>query len=238
MGKDIDMCGFIRYQAYRYIDIEYVGVKMQGVKISELTLRRLPKYRQYLIKLRKEGVEYTSASEISRELDVHHTQVRKDLQATGLRGIPKVGHRVEDLITGIEEFLNWNNTSDAFLVGVGHIGRALLNYEGFERVGIKIVAAFDIDPEITGTTILETPVFDLSKLVDLGNRLHTRVGIITTTPSAAQDVAEKMVEAGIIAIWNFTPVKLKLSENIIVENANIYPSLAVLSHRVAEYLKK
>jgi len=211
---------------------------MAGVKISELTLRRLPKYRQYLIKLRKEGVVHTSASEISRVLDVHHTQVRKDLQATGVRGIPKVGHLVEDLINGIEEFLNWNNVSDAFLVGVGHIGRALLNYEGFERVGIKIIAAFDINPEITGTTIFETPVFELDKIVDLGNRLHTRVGIITTSPSAAQSVAEKMVEAGMIAIWNFTPVKLELSEEIIIENVDIYPSLAVLSHRVAEYLKK
>lgn len=210
---------------------------MAEVKISELTLRRLPKYRQYLLKMRREGAEYTSASEISRVMDVHHTQVRKDLQITGVRGIPKVGHKVEELIVAIEDFLNWNNISDAFLVGCGNIGKAILNYDGFQRVGIKIVAAFDLNPEIIGEEIHERPVFPVEKISDLAQRMHVRIGIITTPASAAQDTANLLIESGIIGIWNFTPVKLEVPENIIVENADIYPSLAVLSHRVAEQLR-
>lgn len=211
---------------------------MQEVKVSELTLRRLPKYRQYLLKLQREGEEYTSASEISRVLGVHHTQVRKDLQLTGVRGIPKVGHKVEELIIAIEDFLNWNNVSDAFLAGCGNMGRAILNYDGFQKVGVKIVAAFDINPELIGHEIHERPVFPLEKISDLAERLHVRIGILSTPASAAQEVAELMVTSGIIGIWNFTPVRLKLPEEIIIENVNIYPSLAVLSHRVGEFLKR
>lgn len=211
---------------------------MTVVKVSELTLRRLPKYRQYLLRLKAEGKEYTSAAELGRVLNVHHTQVRKDLQATGVRGIPKVGHRIMDVIEGIEKFLNWNNLSDAFLVGVGNMGKAILNYDGFLRAGIQIVAAFDIDESLSGKEIQGKPVFPLEKLPDLGNRLHVRIGILTTPPHAAQEVAELLVESGIIAIWNFTPVKLELPKDIVIENVDIYPSLAVLSHRLVEIQSK
>lgn len=211
---------------------------MNEVKVSELTLRRLPKYRQYLLKIQRAGEEYTSASEISRILGVHHTQVRKDLQLTGVRGIPKVGHKVDELIVAIEDFLNWNNVSDAFLAGCGNMGRAILNYDGFQKTGIKIVAAFDIDDKIIGTEIHDRPVFPLEKMQDLAERLHVRIGILSTPASSAQKVAEIMVESGIIGIWNFTPVKLELPEDVIIENVNIYPSLAVLSHRVGKVLSK
>lgn len=207
-----------------------------AVKVSDLTLRRLPKYRQYLIRLRKQGEEYTSAAEIGRVLGVHHTQVRKDLQSTGVRGVPKVGHRIDDLIKGIEEFLNWTNLSDAFLVGVGNMGKAILNYEGFSRAGIKIVAAFDIDNRIQGKEIQSIPVFGMEKLSDLSRRLQVKIGILCTPPTAAQESAELLVAGGVIAIWNFTPTKLELPEKIIVESVNIYPSLAVLSRRLMEQL--
>ncbi|PID28178.1 MAG: redox-sensing transcriptional repressor Rex [Candidatus Cloacimonadota bacterium] len=201
--------------------------------VSELTLRRLPKYRNYLIKLCKSGQEFTSASEISREFDVHHTQVRKDLAITGVRGIPKVGHVVEELIVAIEEYLNWNNISDAFLIGAGKLGKAILGYHGFEKAGIKIVAAFDTNPEIIGTEIEGIPVFPMDKLNNLAQRLHIHIGIITVTQKSAQQAADSAINSGIIALWNFTPVNLQVPEDIIVENVDIYPSLAVLSKKIA-----
>lgn len=118
------------------------------------------------------------------------------------------------------------------------MGRAILNYDGFQKTGIKIVAAFDIDDKIIGTEIHDRPVFPLEKMQDLAERLHVRIGILSTPASSAQKVAEIMVESGIIGIWNFTPVKLELPEDVIIENVNIYPSLAVLSHRVGKVLSK
>ncbi|HCX73067.1 MAG TPA: redox-sensing transcriptional repressor Rex, partial [Candidatus Cloacimonas sp.] len=103
--------------------------------VSDLTLRRFPKYIQFLKTLQKRGEKYTSASEIARRLGVHHTQVRKDLALTGVRGIPKVGHKVDDLIKAITKFIYWDEISYAFLVGAGHLGTAILHYQGFVKAG-------------------------------------------------------------------------------------------------------
>jgi len=207
---------------------------MNPVNVSDIVLRRLPKYIHFLRNLKKSGQVYTSATEISKALSIHHTQVRKDLALTGLRGTPKVGHKVNDLIVALRGFLNWDNMSDAFLVGAGNMGKALLNYHGFDRSGIKIVAAFDVDPELVGNEVNEIKVFPLAKLPNLANRLHAHIGILCVPAHKAQKTAEMMVENGIVGIWNFTPVALNLREDVVVENVDIYPSLAVLSHKLAD----
>jgi len=211
---------------------------MKSVNVSDIVLRRLPKYIHFLRNLKAKGQVYTSATQLSNALSIHHTQVRKDLALTGLRGTPKVGHKVNDLLVALQNFLNWNNVTDAFLVGAGNLGKALLNYPGFEKTGVKIVAAFDVNNDLIGKEINGIRIFHLDKLPNLASRLHVHIGILCTPAAQAQKTAEIMSENGIIGIWNFTPVTLKLPEKVIVENADIYPSLAVLSLKVATVIEK
>ncbi len=196
-------------------------------------IKRLGRYLQYLRPLQEQNLESVSASQISRELGIHETQIRRDFSLVGLEGKPKVGHELKEVIRVIEGYLNVDNTSDAVLVGVGHLGTALLAYNAFNRFessGIKIVTAFDKNPELIDTKVHGIHVFDISKFENLIKRMSIHIGIITTTPERAQEVANLMVQSGILAIWNFAPVNLKLPPEIIIENAEIESGLAYISH--------
>ncbi len=206
--------------------------------VSVPALRRLPRYLQYLRALQQKGQKAISASQMSIDLDVQHTLVRKDLAMTGMEGVPKVGHKIDDLISGIECFLNWNNVTDAFLVGFGNLGSALVGDGGFKKTGINIVAAFDVDPNKVGRRIQGIEVLPMAKLSDLVRRMNVHIGIITTSHTVAQEVADDMVKSGILAIWNFAPVSLKVPESVIVEEADIYASLAVLSRKLNQRVKR
>jgi redox-sensing transcriptional repressor len=175
-----------------------------------------------------------SAAHLAEVLGVHHTQVRRDLAFAGCVGRPKTGHRVADLLAAIEAFLGWNNASEAFLVGAGSLGTALLNYRGFSRAGARIVAAFDRDPAKVGTPIGDTPVLALDRLPGLAERMHIQVGILTVPAEAAQATADLMVAAGIRAIWNFAPTTLAVPEPVIVENLELFNSFALLLRRFAD----
>nr|WP_320131267.1 redox-sensing transcriptional repressor Rex [uncultured Holophaga sp.] len=207
---------------------------MRMEPVPEPTLRRLPRYYHLLRRLQENGQEIVSATMMGESLGIHHTQVRKDLAATGSVGKPKVGHRVDDLIQSIEKFLNWNNSSDAFLVGAGNLGLALLGYQGFEKAGIKIVAAFDSNPTRVGQQYQGVTILPVEKFEDLAKRMHISIGIITVPESRAQEVANMMVRAGIQAIWNFAPPALDLPSSVIVENVELYSSLAIISRKLAE----
>jgi redox-sensing transcriptional repressor len=167
-------------------------------------------------------------------LGVHHTQVRKDLTLAGCLGRPKTGHRVAELMAAIESFLHWDNQSDAFLVGVGSLGTALLNYPGFGQAGARIVAAFDQDPAKAGTKVGAVPVLPMDKFASLAQRLHVAVGILTVPAEAAQTTAELMAASGIRAIWNFAPITLDLPRTVIVENLELFASLALLLRKLAD----
>lgn len=204
--------------------------------IPILTLKRLPQYLEALYRFKKAGLKMVSATKIAVFTDVHMTQVRKDLAYTGVVGIPKVGHRIDELIKAIEQCLNWNDVSSCFLVGVGHLGKALMGYQELSRKGLRVIAAFDNDPVLSGTYLHGIPIYGMDKFANLLSRMHIHIGILTVPADAAQEVADKMVENGVIAIWNFTPVKLNLPEHVILENIDMSASLAVLSRRVAERL--
>ena len=207
---------------------------MTAASVPEPTLRRLPKYYHYLRRIQGLGQEIISATQMAEDLGIHHTQVRKDLAATGSQGKPKVGHRVDDLVVSIEAFLNWNNYSDAFLVGAGNLGSALLGYSDFEKAGIRIVAAFDCSPAKVGKQIHGVAVLPMTKFQDLAQRMHIAIGILTAPADKAQQIADLMVHSGLQAIWNFAPITLDLPPDIIVENVELYASLAIFSRRLAE----
>jgi redox-sensing transcriptional repressor len=201
--------------------------------IPQPSLQRLPQYHHLLVELEAKGVNRVSCSLIGQVLGLVPVQVRKDLQYTGIIGKPKTGYSVPELIRAIETFLGWNNINEAFLVGVGNLGTALMGHERFSKFGLRIVAAFDTDPEKIGKWIHEKAVLHLDKLADLAPRMSIHLGIITTPAEVAQAIADEMVKGGIQAIWNFAPVKLKVPENIIVHNEDLYSTLASLSWKLA-----
>lgn len=209
------------------------GDPRRVASIPQPSLSRLPQYHHFLIELKARGVRQVSCSTIGEALKLVPVQVRKDLQYTGIVGRPKTGYSVEELVQSIETFLGWNNVNEAFLAGAGNLGTALLGHERFSRFGLRIVAAFDTDPLKIGAWIHDKAVLPLDKLADLAQRMSIHLGIITTPAEVAQAIAEDMVKGGIQAIWNFAPVKLKVPENIIVHNEDLYSSLASLSWKLA-----
>ena len=201
--------------------------------IPQPSLWRLPQYHRYLLEILSLGNQQVSCSMIGRDLDLVPVQVRKDLQYTGIVGKPKTGYAVAELILAIETFLGWNKVNEAFLAGAGNLGTALLGYERFSRFGLQIVVAFDTDPAKVGQWIRGKAVLPLEKLPDLARRMSVHLGIITAPAEVAQSVADAMVKGGILAIWNFAPVRLELPAETIVHNEDLYSSLASLSWKLA-----
>lgn len=206
----------------------------ENQNLSKQALKRLPMYMSYL-KTIEDTTEYISSSAVAKALDLNDVQVRKDLAAVcKTAGIPKRGFLVSDLISGISDFLGYEQKTDAILVGAGNLGMALMSYKGFERYGIKIAAAFDTKSEV----IDNKRVFEISELPKLCKKLKVKIGIITVPATEAQSVCDLLVESGIMGIWNFSPVHLKAPDDILVQNENMASSLAVLSNHLREKIKK
>lgn len=196
-------------------------------------IRRLPMYLDLLKGYGNQGQEYVSSSQLAGDLKLESIQVRKDLAATGIAGKPKLGFSIEELIISIEKYLGWDNTSDAFVVGVGNLGSALLGYRGFSLYGLQVLAGFDTDPNKVGRKINGKEIFPMAKLPGLIKRMRVHIGILTVPPDSAQKTADLMVLSGIRALWNFTSVPVLLPQEIIVENMDLAASLAVLSRKLS-----
>lgn len=209
-------------------------MKLQS--ISTQTLHRIPLYLNYLRSLPKDGAENISATAIAEALGLNDVQVRKDLAQVSSGGRPKIGYITKRLIADIEEFMGYNDTRSAIVAGAGNLGRALFSYGGFSEYGLELVAAFDVDEALIGTSITGKPVLSFDKMKDLCQRMNIRIGIITVPSEAAQQVCDQMVESGILAIWNFAPVHLSVPEDVLVRYENIACSLAVLAKRLNDKL--
>lgn len=197
--------------------------------VSRSTLKRLPLYLHLLEVMQAQGQENVSCTRIAEEFDFDPTLVRKDIEVTGAVGTARIGFRVSTLVGRVKTFLGWNNANDAFLVGAGNLGKASLGYKDFDKYGLNIVAAFDDHPRKIGTVIFGKEVLPLSKLPDLVKRMKINIGIVTVPAEYAQGVVDVMVGAGIKAIWNFAPAPLRIPEGVILENARLTQSLAVLT---------
>lgn len=225
---------FISIKKERYM--EKVAKHLGG--IPEPTLRRLPKYIDLLKGLQSTKVKYVSSNFIADKLNLDSIQVRKDLAITGIIGKPKLGFDLDELIRSLNHTLNWDNLNDAFLVGIGSLGSAIIGYRAFSSYGLNIVAAFDNDPEKVGKTVNGIEILPVTKLAEMIRRMKINIGILTVPAEKAQAIAEEMAEAGINAIWNFAPIHLKVGKDVIVENAQLTQSLGVLTHKLATKLKK
>jgi redox-sensing transcriptional repressor len=206
------------------------GTFMNRRKVSYApSVRRLPSYLLIAKQAFDAGDEYISGTLIAGELSLEPIQVRKDLAITGISGRPKRGYPVGPLITAIESYLNWDRRVDAVLVGAGNLGSALVGFPGFKQHGLHIIAAFDADPGKTGKIIHDATIYSME---DLGTRipgLGVLMAVLTVPSGMAQAVADQLVTAGIKAIWNFTNVKIKVPEDVVVQNEDLSSGYAMLS---------
>lgn len=196
------------------------------------SVRRLPIYLSLLRKMRDQGVEVISSTRIAEQLGLTGIQVRKDLAMTGIVGRPKVGHTIPELIEHIERFLGWDVQQDAILIGVGHLGTALLGYKGFKQENLNIVATFDNSPKKIGKIILGRPVYAMKDLRKFMRGKDISLAILTVPVQFAQETAEIMVKSGIRGIWNFAPVQLQVPQGTIVEDVSLSSSLALLTQKL------
>lgn len=206
--------------------------------ISKSVLKRLPVYLSYLKALPEDAPDRISATTIAAALNMGEVQVRKDLAMVSDSGRPKVGYPRSSLTTDIEQFLGYDNTNNAVLIGAGKLGRALLGYTGFSEYGLNIVAAFDADPAQAGTDPSGRPVLPVEELAALCARRNILIGIITVPAPHAQEVCDRLIANGIKAIWNFAPAHLDVPEGILVHNENMAASLAILSKHLSAQMKR
>ncbi len=200
--------------------------------IPEPALRRLPWYLAYVTLLRKRDVEYVSSTQISRDLNVDASQIAKDLSFLNIKGKTRIGYEVASLEAELEDFLGFRRSHNALIVGVGSLGGALIQDSGLEQFGLNIVAGFDINPDLIGRTLCGIPVFDVRELDLRRRQFAADIGIITVPVEHAQSVADKFVAAGVKALWNFTPFRIRVSDDIVVQNTSIYAHLAVMYNRL------
>ena len=210
---------------------------MERKEISKSVLKRLPGYLSYLKSLPEGTATYISATALANALGMGEVQVRKDLAMVSDGGRPKVGYLRESLIEDISQFLGYDNTTDAILIGAGKLGQALLGYIGFEAYGLNILAAFDAAP-VSAQTDDGKPIYNIHELENFCRNHNVLMGIITVPAEHAQEVCDKLIASGIKAIWNFAPTHLDVPPNILVQNENMATSLAVLSMHLQAQIKK
>ena len=202
--------------------------------LPEPTLRRLPWYLAHVKLLINSGVEFVSSTQIASATNVDSSQVAKDLSLLNISGKTRVGYEVKSLVEVLEDFLGFTKCHKACIFGVGSLGGALMTDSGLEQYGLKLVAGFDIREEIIGSEINGIPIYHTNDFQKVQERENMVIGIITVPVEKAQASAEEMVKGGIGALWNFTPYKIKVDENIVVQETSLYAHLAVMFNRLNE----
>ncbi len=200
--------------------------------VPEPTLRRLPWYLAYAKLVLKQGESYLSSTQIARNISVDASMVAKDLSYVKISGKTRVGYDVRELVAVLEGFLGFTNSHQAYLFGVGSLGGALMHDNGLEQFGLEIMAGFDVKYELSGTSINHIPIHHIDRFAELQKQTGVNIGILTVPVDKAQEVSEVMVAGGIRAIWNFTPYRIVVPENIVVQNTSIYAHLAVMFNRL------
>ena len=205
-------------------------------KVSKSVLKRLPGYLAYLKSIQEPETPYISATALAAALGMGEVQVRKDLAMVSDGGRPKIGYLREHLINDIEQFLGYDNTTDAVLIGAGKLGQALMGYKGFEEYGLNILAAFDHNPAKENPDA-KHPIYHMDKLESFCRTNKVLMGIITVPGENAQEVCDKLIACGIKAVWTFAPGHLEVPSNILVQYENMATSLAVLSMHLRKQIK-
>ena len=208
------------------------SIGKEADKVPEPTLRRLPWYLSNIKLMKEKGEQYVSSTQISKEINIDASQIAKDLSYVNISGRTRVGYNIDALIEVLESFLGFTNMHKAFLFGVGSLGAALLRDSGLHHFGLEIVAAFDVNPELVGKDLNGIPIFHSDDFEAKMKEYDVNIGVLTVPINIAQEITDKMVDGGIKAVWNFTPFRIRVPENIVVQNTSLYAHLAVMFNRL------
>ena len=208
------------------------SIRKEADKVPEPTLRRLPWYLTNIKLMKEKGEQYVSSTQISKEINIDASQIAKDLSYVNISGRTRVGYNIDALIEVLESFLGFTNMHKAFLFGVGSLGAALLRDSGLHHFGLEIVAAFDVNPELVGKDLNGIPIFHSDDFEAKMKEYDVNIGVLIVPINIAQEITNKIVDGGIKAIWNFTPFRIRVPENIVVQNTSLYAHLAVMFNRL------
>lgn len=201
-------------------------------KIPEPALRRLPWYLSYVKLLKTKGEKYVSSTQIANKIDVSASQIAKDLSFVNISGKTRVGYEIDELIKVLDMFLGFRKLHTAVVFGVGSLGAALLSDSGLEQYGLKIIAGFDINKSVVGTTIHDIPVYHSNDFFELNKEMKADIGILTVPSGIAQEASDYMISCGVKGVWNFTPFRIRVPEGVVLQNTSLYAHLAVMFNRL------
>ena len=198
-------------------------------RIPEATVTRLPVYLRSLLELASDQVSTVSSERLAELSGVNAAKVRKDLSYLGSYGTRGVGYDVGFLVDQVGRELGTTRDWPVVIVGLGNLGRALANYHGFGTRGFRVAALVDADPSLIGESIGELTVVSIDQLESVVTQGQVAVGILATTAGSAQDVADRLVSAGVRSILNFAPVLLSVPDGVSLRNVDLSMELQVLT---------
>ena len=208
---------------------------MQEKEISQAVIRRMPRYYRYLGELLEDGVERISSNDLSKRMNVTASQIRQDLNNFGGFGQQGYGYNVKFLYEEIGKILGLNQKHNIIVIGAGNLGQALANYVKFEKLGFVITALFDVNPALEGVTVRGIKIHMLDELEDYCKDHGVDIAALTMPKEKADAIANRLVNLGIQAIWNFAHVDLDLiDKDVVVENVHLSDSLMQLSYNIVK----
>jgi redox-sensing transcriptional repressor len=211
---------------------------MQEKEISQAVIRRMPRYYRYLGELLEDGVERISSNDLSKRMNVTASQIRQDLNNFGGFGQQGYGYNVKFLYEEIGKILGLNQKHNIIVIGAGNLGQALANYVKFEKLGFVITALFDVNPALEGVTVRGIKIHMLDELEDYCKDHVVDIAALTMPKEKADAIANRLVDLGIQAIWNFAHVDLDLiDKDVVVENVHLSDSLMQLSYNIVKNKK-
>ena len=208
---------------------------MEEKEISQAVISRLPRYYRYLRDLKEQGEQRISSQELSDIMKVTASQIRQDLNNFGGFGQQGYGYNIEYLYEEIGKILGMDKVHNMILIGAGNLGQALMNYASFTITGFCFTRAFDVSERLQGTTIAGVPVEPASGIEAYLCSNPVDIAVIAIPRGEAQEVATRLVDCGVTAIWNFAPVDIEVPEHVTVENVHLQDSLMKLSYLASKH---
>lgn len=209
---------------------------MRKDKISSAVIRRLPRYYRHLDDLLRAGTVRISSSSLARSMGLTASQIRQDLSCFGGFGQQGYGYNVERLRSEVADILGMNRDHTVAILGAGNLGRALMENFPFKSNGFRLVAAFDVDPELVGVQISGTPVYHVDELERRLRDEPVSVCVLTVPAGVAEPTALRLARCGVTGIWNFTNVELPQQDmpSVQIEDVHFADSLLTLSYMISE----
>lgn len=204
----------------------------EQIVISKATIDRLPLYYRTLRLASEESIDIISSEELGRRLGITPEQIRKDLASFGQFGKKGVGYYVNELKRNVGEILGLDNHWNIAVIGIGHLGVALSNYQNFTDLGFHLVALFDKNPNVVGTMVNGVKVEPIEHLERIAKTRNIHIGVITVPAPFAQEIADQLIRVGVKGIWNFAPIKMKVPPFVHIVNEDLSVGLSSLSYHI------